>query len=136
VQWDRSMPHWGGAKDVHGGLDFRTQHQIKAYKKTDIPPKIVEPMPIIIIIYIMAKAYGEVRSDDEIAITYMISITLFLLIRPDDYTGTISHDAAFKLQDVQLYIQNRYHGSHLDVLQIHHSEERPSEQENHPRYQW
>jgi hypothetical protein len=50
-------------KDMHGGIDFRIQWHIKAYKKADTPPKRVKPVPIIIIIYIMAQAYDEVRSD-------------------------------------------------------------------------
>jgi hypothetical protein len=58
----------------------------------------------------MAQAYGKGRCDDEMATVGMIYMAFFLLLHPGQYTGTISEDAAFKLQGVHLYIQNR----HLD----------------------
>jgi hypothetical protein len=46
------------------------------------------------------------------AIADMIVIAFFFLLCPGEYTGTISDDTAFKLQDVGLYIQGRK----LDLL--------------------
>jgi hypothetical protein len=66
MQWGRCMPDWEGGyprKDAYGGIDFWIQWQIKAYKKADMPSKCVNSVPIIIIIYIMEQAYGEVRSE-------------------------------------------------------------------------
>jgi hypothetical protein len=41
-------------KDSHCGIYFRIQHKIKAYTKADSPPRWVKPIPIIIIVFIMA----------------------------------------------------------------------------------
>jgi hypothetical protein len=69
-------------KDSHGGIYFRIQRQIKAYKKDDASPKRVKPVPIIIIIFIAAQALGDTRSEEEMAITNMITNTFFFLLRP------------------------------------------------------
>jgi hypothetical protein len=99
-------------KDAHGGIDFWIQQQIKAYKKDDAPPRRVKPIPITIIFFIVAQALGSTRSDEEMAIVDMIVIAFFFLLRPGEYTGTISDDTAFKQQDVGLYVQGRK----LDLL--------------------
>jgi hypothetical protein len=90
-------------KDSHWGIDFLIQRQIKAYTKEDSPPRLVKPVPIIII-FIMAQAFEDTRTDAEMAIADMITITFFLLLRPGKYTGIMSDDAAFKLKDSHLYI--------------------------------
>jgi hypothetical protein len=97
----------GPRKDSHGGIYFQIQRQIKAYKKGDAPPKHVKPVPIIIFIFITAQAFGDTRSEEEMAIADMIAIVFFFLLRPGEYTGTVSDDAASKLQDVSLCIQGR-----------------------------
>jgi hypothetical protein len=55
----------------------------------------------------MAQAFGDTRTDGEMEITDMITITFFFLLWPGEYTGTVSDDAAFKLQNVHLDIQGR-----------------------------
>jgi hypothetical protein len=94
-------------KDAHGNIDFRINRQIKAYKKHDAPPRRVKPVRITIISFIVAQAFGATRSDGEMAVADMIVIAFFFLLRPGEYTGTISDDVAFRLQDVGLYIQGR-----------------------------
>jgi hypothetical protein len=90
-------------KDAHGSIDFRIQHQIKAYKKDDAPPNRLKPVPIIfIIIFIIAQAFGDTCSEEEMAIVDIIMITFFYLLWPGQYTGTVLDDAAFKLQDAGL----------------------------------
>jgi hypothetical protein len=64
-------------KDVYGDIDFRIGRQIRAYKKEDSPPKRVKPIPIIIIIFILAQAYGQERDDGSVAIAD-IRILLFV----------------------------------------------------------
>jgi hypothetical protein len=59
-------------KDSHGGIDFRIQQQIKAYKKYDAPPKRVKPVPILIIIFIAGQAFGDTRLDEEM-VTFIFS---------------------------------------------------------------
>jgi hypothetical protein len=94
-------------KNVYGDIDFRIQRQIRAYKREDSPPKRVKPIPIVIILYILAQAYGITRHDDTQAIADMITIAFFFLLRPGEYTGTTSDDTPFRLQDVHLYIGPR-----------------------------
>jgi hypothetical protein len=94
-------------KDGHGGIDFRTQWQLKAYTKDDAPPKRVKPIPILIIIYILAQAYDNQHNEPELAIANMITIALLFLLCPGEFTGTSSDDAPFRLQDVGLYIGPR-----------------------------
>jgi hypothetical protein len=65
----------------------------------------VKPVPIIIIIFIAAQAFGDTRSEEEMAIADMITIAFFFLLLSGEYTITLSDDAAFKMQDVVLYIQ-------------------------------
>jgi hypothetical protein len=85
-------------KYAHGGIDFRIQHQIKAYKKDDAPSLRVKPVSVIIIIFSVAQAYGDTREVAVMAIAEMIVIAFFYLLRPGEYTGTLVDDAAFKLR--------------------------------------
>jgi hypothetical protein len=64
----------------------------------------VKPTPILIILYILAQAYGIARHGDTQAIADMVTITFFFLLIPGEYTVTPSDDTPFKLQDVHLYI--------------------------------
>jgi hypothetical protein len=103
-------------KDSHGGIDFRIQRQIPSYKKVDLPPRRVKPIPIIIILYILAQAYDDHRSESDLAVTDMIVIACFFLLRPCEYTGTTNDDAPFRLEDVHLYIGGRKLNSHTASL--------------------
>jgi hypothetical protein len=98
-------------KDSHGGIDFPIQNQIKAYMKNHSPPRRVKPVPIIIIVFIMAQAFGDNRNGAKMTMADMITIAFFFLLRPGEYTSTMFDDDAFKLQDVQLYIQARWFDS-------------------------
>jgi hypothetical protein len=62
------------------------------------------PAPIIIIVFIMTQTFYDTRTDGEMAIADMTMINFFFLLQPGEYTGRVSDDAAFKLQDVHLYI--------------------------------
>jgi hypothetical protein len=103
-------------KDSHGGIDFRIQRQSSSYKKVDRPPHRVKPIPIIIILYILAQAYDNHRLESNLAIADMIVIAFFFLLRPGEYTGTTSDDAPFRLEDVHLYIGGRKLDSHTASL--------------------
>jgi hypothetical protein len=120
-------------KDSNGSIDFRIQRQIKAHNEDNVPPKRVIPVPIIIIMFIAAQAFGDTHPEEEMAIANMITIAFFFLLRPGEYTGTLSDDAAFKMQDVGLYIQDckldLFYGehhqsqiSHLHILHLYHPE--------------
>jgi hypothetical protein len=99
-------------KDSHEGIDFRIQRHISSYKKVDLPPRRVNPIHIIIILYILAQAYDNHISESDLAIAGMIVITFFFLLRPGEYMGTTSDDAPFRLEDVHLYIGGRKLDSH------------------------
>jgi hypothetical protein len=94
-------------KDAFGEIDFRITRQFKCYKKEDGPPSRVKPVPIIIIIYILHQAYHNDSSEDRRAIADMITIAFYFLLRPGEYTGTTSDDTPFRLQDVELHIDDR-----------------------------
>jgi hypothetical protein len=57
--------------------------------------------------FILAQAYGRTRDDGSLAIADMITIAFFYFLRPGEYTGTTSDDAAFRVEDIALYIQDR-----------------------------
>jgi hypothetical protein len=94
-------------KDSTGNIDFRIQRQLRHYAKLDPPPARVKPVPITIILYILRQAYGAVRHPDRCAIANVIVIAFFYLLRPGEYTGTTSDDAAFTLADIGLHVGNR-----------------------------
>jgi hypothetical protein len=95
-------------KDLHGNIDFRIQHKIRGYKLEDSPPKLGTPIPISVILFILAQAYGVSQNDDTQAIADMIAIAFFFLLRPGKYTGTTSNARPSRLQDVHSYIGTRY----------------------------
>jgi hypothetical protein len=94
-------------KNVYGDIDFRIQRRIRAYKREDSPPKRVKPIQIVIIIYILAQAYGITRHEDTQAIADMINNAFFFLLRRGEYTVTTSDDTPLRLQEVHLYIGPR-----------------------------
>jgi hypothetical protein len=61
----------------------------------------------MIILYILAQAFGVNRNEEDLAIADMITISFFFLLRPGEYMGTIVDDTAFLLEDVALYIRDR-----------------------------
>jgi hypothetical protein len=111
----------GGAdprKDNFGAIDFRIQRQIKSYHKADDPPRRVKPIPVTIILYILAQAFGVPRNDEDLTIADMIAIAFFFLLRSSEYTGITADDTPFRLEDVALHIRDR----RLDVLTASTSE--------------
>jgi len=93
-------------KDAVGGIDFRIQRQLRAYKKADAPPKRVKPIPITIILHLLHAAHDAKQSDDSQAIADLTVIAFCFLLRPGECTGTTTDDAAFTLDDVTLHLHN------------------------------
>jgi hypothetical protein len=89
-------------KESFGGIYFRIQRQIKSYHNVDDQPRRVKPIPITIITYILAQAFGIQRNDEDLAIADMITIAFFFLLRPGEYTGTTADDTLFRLEYVAL----------------------------------
>jgi hypothetical protein len=134
-------------KDHHGKIDFRIQRQIKAYEKSDDPPRRVKPVPMLVTLYILEQEYGDSRTLANTAIADMICIAVFFLLRPGEYTGTTVGDTPFRLEDVGVYIRDRNLdialGSdaeprlrHLCLLHLHDAKERNSRQKTGPRQKW
>jgi hypothetical protein len=65
----------------------------------------VKPVPIII--FIVAHAYRNTRDVADMAISDTIVVAFFFLLRPGEYIGTLSDDAAFKIEGVSLHVQGR-----------------------------
>jgi hypothetical protein len=94
-------------KDAFGAIDFRISRQFRCYRKEDAPPSRVKRVPILILIFILHYAFTPSSTPDRQAIADLITITFYFLLRPGEYTGTTSDDAAFRLADVELHIDDR-----------------------------
>lgn len=85
-----------------GKIDFRIQRQLACYSKQDPPPNRVKPIPVPILMHIVAAALAA-SNTFMIAVADMIAIAFFFLLRPGEYTGTRSESAPFRFADVQLF---------------------------------
>ena len=94
-----------------GGMDFRLTHQIHYYKKQDPPPDRVKPVPVTVLLWILHAASISVHAG-SIAITDMIALAFFFLLRPGEYTSTPSETTPFHLADVWLSTG----GVYLDIF--------------------
>ena len=84
-------------------MDFRLTRMWAAYKREDPPPRRVKPIPIRVLRHVanMATASGDPFT---MAISDMITLAYFFLLRPGEYTATASDTTPFTLNDVQLFI--------------------------------
>ncbi len=89
-----------------GKLEFRLARQKRCYLKNDTPVVRVKPLPICVILAVVAVG---LRSTTAMAksIANMICIAFFFCLRPGEYTGTTTDDQAFCLNDVVLYSHER-----------------------------
>jgi hypothetical protein len=95
--------------DSHGHIDFRIQRQLRGYSRLDPPPNRVKPVPVQIIRHVMALAAAADATAHTQAVTDMICLAFFFLLRPGEYTGTPSETTPFTLQDIQCWVgQQRY----------------------------
>jgi hypothetical protein len=97
-------------KTVTDDIDFRIQRQLHSWSREDDPPARVTPIPIQIIHTILSIAFHATTPATETvkAIADMAVSAFYYLLRPGEYTGTASDDAAFRLQDLQLFIGDRF----------------------------
>jgi len=89
--------------------DFRIQRMLAAWKKQDPPATRVKPVPISVIRRIAYVAqHLPPNSHLLLAVTDMIIIAFFFLLRPGEYTDTtITDTTPFTFQDVQLSIGDK-----------------------------
>ena len=94
-----------GARDPRltdgGDVDIRLRLQYRAYSKQDPPPRRVKPIPVQVIHRIARVAMAS-RNEELMAISDMITIAYFFLLRPGEYTSSRT-TTPFSLQDVGLY---------------------------------
>lgn len=88
---------------IQGNIDFQLRCQFSCYAKEDPPPNRVKPIPVPILMHILANALLS-NTIDNIAVANMISIAFFFLLRPGKYTATPSDTSPFRLCDIQLFI--------------------------------
>jgi hypothetical protein len=55
----------------------------------------------------LAHSFGLARNEEELAISDMITIAFYYLLCPGEYSSKTSDDAAFLLEDVALFVQDR-----------------------------
>ena len=104
-----------GAKDprisnFNGKIDYRITQQLRCWTRSEPPPSRVRPVPITFVTFLLNLAYSplpDLRSTAECAFADMICIAFYFLLRPGEYTGTTNDDAAFRLEDVTLYLGSR-----------------------------
>jgi hypothetical protein len=110
-----------GAQDIRktsqGTIDFRLQRQLRAYAKLDAPPHRVKPIPVQVVRHALACAYSAGGTEATKAISDMIAIAFFFLLRPGEYTGDRKDSDPFRLEDIQVFVgRTRYSGAHLLTL--------------------
>ena len=96
-----------GARDPRlsgaGKLDYRLQLQYRCYTRQDPPPNRVKPIPVQILRAVAAIAAAT--NDPELqAVSDMIILAFFFLLRPGEYTASKSDSTPFRLCDVTLSV--------------------------------
>ena len=89
-----------------GGIDFRLQRMLSAWKKEDPPPHRVKPVPVQVlrrILFIASQSPCPLLK----ATADMIVLAFFFLLRPGEYTASSSETQPFDFQSVQLFIGGR-----------------------------
>ena len=100
-------------RDSSGRIDFRIQRQISSFHKTDSPTTRVKPVPVTFLTYLLDLALRPTLVPGRQAVTDMIVVAFYFLLRPGEYSGTSHDDHPFLLRDVQLFHFSRQ----LDLLQ-------------------
>jgi hypothetical protein len=75
------------------------------YAKQDSPPSRVKPIPVPILRHVMAQAHLA-NDSTNLACADMICIAFFFLLRPGEYTGTVTSTQPFQLRDVRFFLGN------------------------------
>ena len=78
---------------------------LAGYAKQDAPPSRVKPIPVPILRHVMAQA--QLAADPvNLACADMICLAFFFLLRPGEYTGTVTSTQPFQLRDVRFFLGN------------------------------
>ena len=76
---------------------------LACYAKADDPPHRVKPIPVPILRHVMAQALNA-GDPFPMACADMICLAFFFLLRPGEYTGTVTASQPFQLRDVRFFI--------------------------------
>jgi hypothetical protein len=86
-----------------GAVDFRLKRMLASYTRADAPPTRVKPIPVPILRHVMAQAILA-NSSHSLACSDMICLAFFFLLRPGEYTGTVTSTQPFQLCDVRFFL--------------------------------
>lgn len=91
--------------NAQGQPEFRLRRMLASYSRDDDPPSRVKPIPVPILRHIMAQA---ILAGDAVnqALADMICLAFFFLLRPGEYTGTVSATQPFQLRDAKFFLGN------------------------------
>jgi hypothetical protein len=78
---------------------------LAGYAKADAPPTRVKPIPVPILRHVLAQAHLA-NSPAVLACADMICLAFFFLLRPGEYTGTVTSTQPFQLRDVRFFLGN------------------------------
>ena len=91
-----------------GKFDYRLVQQLRGWRKGDAPPTRVRPVPITLVTFLLNSAHiNAVTSPAVKAYADITCLAFFFLLRPGEYTGTTSDEAAFSLDDIHLSLGSR-----------------------------
>jgi hypothetical protein len=76
---------------------------LASYARTDQPPSRVKPIPVPILRHVMAQAHLA-NTASALACADMICLAFFFLLRPGEYTGTVTSSQPFQLRDVRFFL--------------------------------
>ena len=82
-----------------GNIDGRIQLQFRCYSRQDPPPSRFKPIPVQVL-HRLACVAAASNNPELQAVTDIIIIAFFFLLRPGEYTGTKSDRSPFRLSDV------------------------------------
>jgi hypothetical protein len=89
--------------DSFGHLDFRLTSLWRAWKRTDPPPTRVKPIPVQVLRQLVDHT-RHLADPMMMAVSDMVILAFFFLLRPGEYTGTSSNTTPFSLRDIQLFL--------------------------------
>jgi hypothetical protein len=74
-----------------------------SFSKRDDPPNRVKPIPVPVLQHIMSQAIFS-QDPFNLACADMLCLAFYFLLRPGEYTGTVSDTQPFQLRDVRLFV--------------------------------
>jgi hypothetical protein len=66
--------------------------------------------------YILERAWGPNQNEGDAAISDVVAIAFYFLLRPGEYTGTTSDDTPFLMQDIMFFKGNTQLPEHTALL--------------------